>query len=85
MVDGKFIRALPDQEFKLGHFYDVPLIVDHEAYEGDIFSNMSQTTQVEETTDAHYLFPYAGPSFFARLYQLYPASDFNSTFFQRQT
>ena len=31
------------------------------------------------------LFPYAGPSFFSRLYQLYPASNFNSTFFQRQT
>lgn len=31
VVDGKFIRALPDIEFKTGHFYDVPLLVDHDA------------------------------------------------------
>lgn len=35
--------------------------------------------------DAKDLFPYAGPSFFSRLYQLYPRSAYNSTFFQRQT
>jgi hypothetical protein len=29
------------------------------------------------------LFPYAGRAFFSRLYQLYPRSQFNSTFFQR--
>ena len=102
VVDGKFIRELPDVAFKRGHFYDVPLMVDHDAYvvctywanvpsltlssyEGDVFSNMSQTTQTAETTDAEDLFAYAGPAFFSRLYQLYPASDFNSTFFQRQT
>lgn len=44
-------------------------------YEGVIFSNMSQTTQIEETMDAKSLFPYAGPTFFSRLYQLYPRSD----------
>ena len=85
VVDGKFLQELPDVAFKRGHFYDVPLIVDHDAYEGYIFSNMTQTTQVEETMDAMDLFPYAGPSFFSRLYQLYPRSDYNSTFFQRQT
>jgi len=46
---------------------------------------MTQTTQVEETMDAQNLFAFAGPSFFSRLYDLYPASDFNSTFYQRQT
>ena len=85
VVDGKFIRNLPDQEFKQGNFQKVPLIVDHDAYEGYIFSNKSQTTQVAETADAMDLFPYAGPSFFSRLYQLYPISSYNSTFFQRQT
>ncbi|KAK5694361.1 hypothetical protein LTR17_024880 [Elasticomyces elasticus] len=85
VVDGKFIRELPSTAFSLGHFYDVPLLVDHDAYEGVKFSNVTQTTQVEETADARDLFPFAGPSFFSRLYQLYPASDYNSTFFQRQT
>lgn len=35
--------------------------------------------------DAMNVFPSAGPSFFSRLYQLYPRSAYNSTFFQRQT
>jgi len=61
------------------------LIVDRDGYEGVDFSNMSQTTQAEETADAQILFPGAGPTFFSRLYQLYPASAYNSTFFQRQT
>lgn len=85
VVDGKFVRHLPSEEFKAGHFYKVPTMVDHDAYEGVIFTNFSVTNQVEETTDAQFLFPYAGPSFFSRLYQLYPASNFNSTFYQRQT
>ena len=85
VVDGRFVRRLPDQEFKTGNFYKVPLIIDHDGYEGDRFSNKSQTTQTAETIDAMDLFPYAGPSFFSRLYQLYPMSSYNSTFFQRQT
>lgn len=75
VVDGTFVPNLPGQAFDLGQFYDVPLLVDHEAYEGYIFSNMSQTTQVQEVADARDLFPYAGPAFFSRLFQLYPASD----------
>lgn len=38
-----------------------------------------------ETADLQQLFPYAKQSFFSQLYGVYPASDFNSTFFQRQT
>lgn len=85
VVDGKFIRQLPDDEFKQGNFYSVPTIVDHDAHEGITFSNTSQTNQVEETTDARSLFPNAGPSFFSRLYRIYAASTFSSTFLQRQT
>lgn len=85
VVDGRFIRKLPDLEFKQGNFYSVPTIVDHNAYEGVMFTNSSQTSQIGETKDAQYLFPNAGPSFFSRLYQIYPASKFNSTFFRRQT
>jgi len=36
------------------------------------------------TTDLRNLWPAATDSFFTRLYELYPASDFNSTFFRRQ-
>src|SRR5271154_6578329 len=38
VVDGKFILELPDQAFKSGRFYDVPLLVDHDRYEGLAFT-----------------------------------------------
>jgi len=41
VVDGKFLVELPGLAWQLGHFYDVPLIVDRDGYEGYIFSNMS--------------------------------------------
>lgn len=46
---------------------------------------MSLMTQTAETMDARNLFPFGGPAFFSRLYELYPRSNFNSTFYQRQT
>ncbi len=85
VVDGKFIRELPSQAFRQGNFARVPLLTDRDEYEGYVFTDPNVTTQVAETQDARFLFPAAGPSFFARLYQLYPRSFFNSTFFQRQT
>lgn len=51
VVDGEFIQDLPDVAFKKGNYYDVPLLVDRDGYEGLIFSNASQTTQTEETLD----------------------------------
>lgn len=32
VVDGEFIRELPNVAFNLGHFHDVPLLVDTDAY-----------------------------------------------------
>lgn len=51
VVDGEFLRELPDVAFKKGNFHKVPLLVDREGYEGASFSNSSQTNQVEETMD----------------------------------
>lgn len=79
------IRNLPSHSLALGHFTKVPLLVDTEGYEGYIFSNASETTMTEEVTDLQSIFPSGSASFFTRLYQLYPASSFNSTLFQRQT
>lgn len=33
VVDGKFVQMLPDQAFKTGNFYRVPLLTDRDAYE----------------------------------------------------
>ncbi|KAF2156464.1 alpha/beta-hydrolase [Myriangium duriaei CBS 260.36] len=83
-VDGVHILDLPSREFRQGRFTKVPLLVDHDQYEGFIFSNQSETTVREETADLKELFPYATDDFFTQLYALYPPTSFNSTFFQRQ-
>lgn len=51
VVDGEFLQSLPDEAFKRGEYYKVPLLVDRDGYEGYDFSNSSQTNQVEETID----------------------------------
>jgi carboxylesterase type B len=82
-VDGAVIRDLPSQEFKKGHFTKVPLLTNREGYEGTLFSNQNETNMTQEVLDLDTLFPYAKQSFFNRLFELYPSSNFNSTFFQR--
>lgn len=81
-VDGSIIRDLPSNEFKLGHFAKVPLLTSREGYEGYLFTNSSLKTHAEMTQTLQNLFPYAKQSFFSRLFQLYPSSNFNSTFSQ---
>ncbi|KAF2720716.1 alpha/beta-hydrolase [Polychaeton citri CBS 116435] len=83
-VDGHVIHDLPSNEFKQGHFAKVALLTDHDTYEGLIFSNLTQTMWSSEMADLRKLWPSAKDSFFDRLYELYPASSFNSTLFQRQ-
>jgi carboxylesterase type B len=98
-VDGDVIRDLPSNEFKQGHFSKVPLIVNRDVrisytevtidaegfqqYEGYNYSPMDDNTEANMTRELQTIFPYAKPSFFKRMYQLYPESDFNSTFFKR--
>ena len=83
-VDGSVIRDLPSNEFKRGHFTKVPLIVNRDGFEGYNYSPKNETTQAMETVDLQTIWPYAKKSFFTRLYELYPADEFNSTLFQRQ-
>ncbi|KAK5175704.1 uncharacterized protein LTR77_000843 [Saxophila tyrrhenica] len=82
-IDGEVIRDLPSNEFKRGHFSKVPLIVNRDAYEGYNYSPMNISTQSNLTRELNTIFPYAKPSFFKRLYQLYPANEFNGTFWRR--
>lgn len=81
-VDGSVIQDLPSTEFKSGRFTKVPLLTNREGYEGYLFTNRSLATTTEMTQTLENLFPYAKQSFFSRLFQLYPRSDFNSTVFQ---
>ncbi|KZT55321.1 alpha/beta-hydrolase, partial [Calocera cornea HHB12733] len=83
-VDGDIIRDLPSNEFKNGHFTKVPLLIDRDGYEGVAFSNktMGNSTR-EQVVDIMSIFPYAKQSFIDRLFELYPQSAYNSTFFRR--
>jgi len=85
VIDGTILQDLPSIEFSRGHFTKVPLLVDHDAYEGVIFSNESTATQAEVLSDLEVLWPDAKTTFFDRLFQLYPSAGFNSSFYQRQT
>ena len=42
VVDGKFVQVLPDQAFKTGNFYRVPLLTDRDAYEVKLYSQLHQ-------------------------------------------
>jgi len=82
-VDGEIIRDLPSNEFKNGHFTKVPVFIDRDGYEGVPFSNSSINGTTEELRDLSMIWPSAGASFWRRLYDLYPISAFNSTFYHR--
>lgn len=84
-VDGDVIRDLPSNEWKQSHFTKVPMLVDHNGYEGYNYGNQSITTAEGTLEDIQTLFPVAKKSFFDRLFQLYPENAYNSTFWQRQT
>lgn len=80
-VDGEIVQDLPSNEFKKGHFSKVAMLVDRDGYEGVVFTSQTITSLSQVTPDLQTLFPYAGPSFFTRLYELYPASDFTGSYF----
>jgi carboxylesterase type B len=84
-VDGTLIQDLPSREFKNGNFAKIPVLVSRERWEGFSFSNQSMTTIQEETQDLHIQFQSASEEFVGTVFELYPSSSFNSTFWQRQT
>ena len=84
-VDGVVVPQLPSDAFVSGAFTKVPLLIDHDGYEGPLFTPQNLTTFAQADADLHTLWPAANQSFFDELYQLYPASAFNSTFFQYST
>ena len=43
VVDGKFVQMLPDQAFKTGNFYRVPLLTDRDAYEVSLVTSGAST------------------------------------------
>jgi len=81
-VDGVFIREHPNTAYKNGRFYKVPFLVDHNEWEGVAFSRQINSSQ-QIIPDEESFFTGRGPSFFGKLFNFYPASAYNSSFWQR--
>jgi carboxylesterase type B len=81
-VDGVFIREHPNTAYKNGRFYKVPFLVDHNEWEGVAFSRQINSS-AQIIPDEESFFTGRGPSFFGKLFALYPASAYNSSFWQR--
>jgi carboxylesterase type B len=82
IVDGQFIQEHPNEAYKNGRFYKVAFLVDHNEWEGFSFSQLiNQSSQI--LPDAQTFFPGRGPSFFTKLFQLYPPGNYNASFWQR--
>ncbi|KAF2755773.1 alpha/beta-hydrolase [Pseudovirgaria hyperparasitica] len=85
-VDGTIIRDLPSNEFKRGNFAKVPIMTNKETYEGLRFTDTALSTPEDVKQDLEQLFPFAQgkAAFWNRLFQMYPAENFNSSLFQRE-
>ncbi|KAI5200239.1 hypothetical protein AUEXF2481DRAFT_82451 [Aureobasidium subglaciale EXF-2481] len=84
-VDGHVLRDLPSNEMKRGHFAKVPLMTDRNGHEGFFFANFSITTDAQVQSSLTSLFPAAKDSFFTRLNQLYPVSNYGASYMTDNT
>ncbi|KAH8692593.1 Alpha/Beta hydrolase protein [Talaromyces proteolyticus] len=82
-IDGRAIKGLPTDEIAAGRFSRVPLLTDHEEFEGVLFTNMSIHSEDQVEPDLQDVWPAANASFFERLFNLYPLSDFSGNYFQK--
>ncbi|KXH42585.1 acetylcholinesterase [Colletotrichum simmondsii] len=84
-VDGNIVRGHPLEEFRSGRFTKVPVLVNHNGYEGILFSNTTMTTQDELLADLQTLWPSLPESKIADLLEFYPTSTYNGTVLDRLT
>lgn len=56
-VDGSIIRDLPSNEFRKGNFVKIPLLVDHDAYEGELAVRLANTQLLHKRFLFHSSFP----------------------------
>lgn len=83
VVDGSFLRELPSEAFLSGRFARVPLLIDRESDEGNIFSDPNESVQ-ELPHDLNSIFFNPPQSFLNNLNRLYPPSAYNNSVFDRR-
>lgn len=80
-VDGVNLVTLPSLAFSSGNYSKVALLVDHDAYEGVLFSNFSITSEAQVQPNLEQVWQSSDPAFFTRLFELYPTTDFEGAYF----
>ncbi|KAL6809526.1 Carboxylesterase family domain-containing protein [Trichoderma camerunense] len=82
-VDGDFVRDLPSVEFNKGHFSRVPLMTNHDSFEGILFTNFSTTSFDENKAQWQKTWDSPTPKFWDSLSQLYPLSSFGAPYYEQ--
>ncbi|KAF3057560.1 Cholinesterase [Trichoderma lentiforme] len=82
-VDGDFVRDLPSVEFNKGHFSRVPLMTNHDSFEGILFTNFSTTSFDENKAQWQKTWDSPTPKFWESLSQLYPLSSFGAPYYEQ--
>lgn len=83
VIDGNFIRELPSAAFASGRFTRMPILIDRESDEGNIFSDPNETSQ-ELPHDLNSIFFNPPQSFLNKLDTLYPPGSYNNSVFDRR-
>ncbi|KAL7932819.1 hypothetical protein V8C35DRAFT_328039, partial [Trichoderma chlorosporum] len=82
-VDGNVIMDLPSREFTNGHFSRVPLLTNHDSFEGILFTNFSTTSFNDLKVQWAKSWESSTPQFWESLNSLYPLSSFGSTYYEQ--
>ncbi|KFY80344.1 hypothetical protein V499_00797 [Pseudogymnoascus sp. VKM F-103] len=78
-IDGQIIRGYPIDAFHLGQFTKVPVLVDHDGYEGFYFTNSSLSTEQQLEADLQTLWQEADPAFIQSALQEYSLTQYNAS------
>ncbi|KAM0424271.1 hypothetical protein ACHAPT_010416 [Fusarium lateritium] len=77
-IDGRIIEAHPQEEFKQGHFAQVPILVDRNFDEGFTFSNTSITTEADALSDLSAMWHDETGYYASTAWKLYSESAYNT-------
>ncbi|UKZ61357.1 uncharacterized protein TrAtP1_002623 [Trichoderma atroviride] len=82
-VDNKIIHDLPSVEFTRGHFSKVPLLTNHDSFEGILFTNFSTTSFNENKLQWQKSWDSPTSQFWSTLNKLYPLSAFEGAYYDQ--
>ncbi|KAL7917373.1 Carboxylesterase family domain-containing protein [Trichoderma austrokoningii] len=82
-IDNNIIQNLPSVEFTRGQFSKVPLLTNHDSFEGILFTNFSTTSFNENKRQWQKSWDSSTPRFWNALNKLYPLSAFEGAYYDQ--